>query len=535
MLLIDNGIYNDVQIVIRIEMNLILERRMNILRNKSTRRLVIFVFIFLSSSFVYLAQPKPIQMAALTSASTTLGNSRLSYRAGVSGAVTSGVSTIPIDASGNADNDTNHLFINDVVCFIDSGQNGCIGNTTYTTRSIVGAQSFTIDPVLGNNLATSDLVIASQSGSMVIAFTTATTIPSTGDILITIPAVDANTTPCDGLPDTAASTTTNGFDLGPSAGTAAQRVTATDIAVTGCTDGNWVATETVTCGTSSTDHTIRIDRQTTSCTAGSAITVTIDSSPGIINPAPVTSGHTQGTADSYSITATTRDGSDATLDTISMKVAPIEAVQVSATVNQILSFIITGVASSTSACGQTMDVTSTATSVPFGSLAAVNTFYEAAQDLDVSTNADGGYAVTVSANDQLGKSGGACSGDAGISSNCIPDTVCDGSSCTHLAAAVDDWETNTNNGFGYSLDSTAGTDATWEWDGTSGTCDGAGTDFCAAQFADEESSQTAISVMSNVGQVNSDNMYVCYRISVGGTQPAGTYYNRVRYTATGTF
>jgi hypothetical protein len=511
---------------------------MNVLRNKSSRRLIIFVFIFIQASFLYLVKPKPTQMAALTSASTTLGNSRLSYKAGISGTESVGSTAIDIDASGNPDNDTDHLFINDDICFSNTVEGGCIGSTAYNVQAvddITDGHLFNINPALANSLASTDIAIASQSGSMVIAFTTATSIPSTGDILVTIPAVDHATKPCDGMPDHASSVATNGFDLGNSNGTSAQRVGTADITVTGCTSGDWVTTETITCGTASTDHTIRIDRQNTTCTAGSAITITIDSTPGIINPAPITSGHTQGTADTYTVNVTTRDGSDVTLDTVDMKVAPIEAVQVSATVDETLSFIISGVASSTSACGQTTDVTTTSTQVPFGTLAAVNTFYEAANDLDVSTNADGGYAVTVSANDQLGRDGNTCTGDAGISSNCIPDTVCDGSSCTHLAAAVDDWETSTNNGFGYSLDSTAGTDATWEWDGTSGTCDGAGTDFCAAQFADEESSQTPVQIMSNANPVNSNNLYVCYRISVGGTQPAGTYYNRLRYTATAVF
>jgi hypothetical protein len=511
---------------------------MNILRNKSTRRLLIFVFVFVQASYIYMIRPKPIQMAALTTASTTLGNSRLSYKAGISGVESIGSTVIDIDASGNPDNDTDHLFINDDICFSNTVEGGCIGAATYNVQAIDDVTDgliFNINPALANALAGTDTAIASQAGSMVISFVTSTEIPSSGDILLTIPAVDHATKPCDGMPDHSSAVSTNGFDLGNSAGTAAQRVVAGDISVTGCTDGNWVATETITCGTASTEHTIRIDRQTTACAAGTTVAITIDNTPGIINPAPITSGHTQGTADAYTINATTRDGSDVTLDSVDMKIAPIEAVQVSATVDETLSFIISGVASSTTACGQTTDVTTTATQVPFSTLAAVNTFYEAANDLDVSTNADGGYSVTVSANDQLGRSGGTCAGDAGIAANCIPDTVCDGSSCTHLAAAVDDWETASNNGFGYSLDSTAGTDATWEWDGTSGTCDGAGTDFCAAQFADEESSQTAPSIMSNANPVNSNNLYVCYRLTVGGTQPAGTYYNRLRYTATATF
>ncbi len=511
---------------------------MRLLKNKSARRLLVFVIAFVGASYLYVVNPKPIHMAALTSASTTLGNSRLSYKAGISGTPGIGATAITIDSSGNPDNDTDHLFINDDVCFSNAVEGGCIGSTTYNVQAIddiTDGVIFSINPALANALAGTDTAIATQAGSMVISFVTSTEIPSDGNILITIPSVDHATRPCDGMPDHSSAVSTNGFDLGDSDGTAAQRVTATDISVTGCTDGNWVATETITCGTASTDHTILISRQTTACSAGSTVTITIDNTPGVINPAAITSSHVQGTADVYTINATTRNSSNVTLDSVDMKIAPIEAVQVSATVDETLSFIISGVASSTSVCGQTTDVTTTATQVPFGTLAAVNTFYEAANDLDVSTNADGGYAVTVSANDQLGRNGNTCTGDAGISSNCIPDTTCDGSTCTHLAAAVDDWETATNNGFGYSLDSTDGTDATWEWDGTSGTCDGAGTDFCAAQFADEENSQTAVQIMANANPVNSNNIYSCYRISVGGTQPAGTYYNRLRYTATATF
>ncbi|MBP9816388.1 hypothetical protein KBD09_04110, partial [Candidatus Woesebacteria bacterium] len=90
---------------------------MNILRNKSTRRLLIFVFVFVQASYIYMIRPKPIQMAALTTASTTLGNSRLSYKAGISGVESIGSTVIDIDASGNPDNDTDHLFINDDICF----------------------------------------------------------------------------------------------------------------------------------------------------------------------------------------------------------------------------------------------------------------------------------------------------------------------------------------------------------------------------------------------------------------------------------
>ena len=495
-------------------------------------RLVVFVFVFFQAGFYFFASPKPAGTVSLLTASATMGNSRFSYKAQIAGTPGAGATSVNIETSAWPDNDTDHLFPKDTVCFPDSGENGCKGNTTYATQTITDTDTFTFTPGLSGALGDTDLVVASQSGSMVISFVTQTEIPSDGDILVTIPAIDANTKPCDGIPDHGASTSVSGFDLGPSG----NRVAAADISVTGCTDGNWVTTETVTCGTSSTDHTIRIDRQTTSCAAGTTVTITVDNSPGIINPAPVTSGHTQGVSDIYTLDVTTRNGSDVELDTVDIDIAPIEAVLVSATVDETLTFQVSGVSTAGTACGVNPDVTSTATTVPYGTLAGLNTFYDAAHDLDVSTNADGGYAVTTTHTDQLGKDGVTCTGDAGASVNCIPDTTCDGTSCTHLAAAVDDWETATNNGFGYSLDSSAGTDATWEWDGTSGTCDGAGTDFCAAQFADEETgTQSPVTIMSNLGQVNSNNTYVCYRLSVNATQPAGYYQTKVRYTATATF
>jgi len=84
-----------------------------------------------------------------------------------------------------------------------------------------------------------------------------------------------------------------------------------------CANGNW-GTAVVTYGTggSLNPHTISIPR-TATCTAGANVTVTIGTSGTamIVNPAPITSGHTQGTADVYGITLTTRDGGSQTIDT----------------------------------------------------------------------------------------------------------------------------------------------------------------------------------------------------------------------------
>ena len=489
-------------------------------------RLIILSIVFFPAAIIYLYITSKIDSANLTSASATLSNSRLSYRAGVAtGAANSSI--ITIDASGFADNDTNHLFPKDSVCFADATFAGCYSQAApYSVVSIPSTTTFNIAIPLGATaLGAADLVIATQSGSLTIAFTTVNQVPSNGDILITLPALDTTGKTCDGFPDTNTTVATNGFDL--------STVAAADISVTGCTDANWNATETITCGTSSADHTIRIDRQTTACAAASAITVTIDSAPGVINPAPIT-GHAQGTADIYEINIKTRDGADATLDNSDVKVAPIEGVFVSATVDETLSFAVAGAAAGTH-CGLTTDVTSTAYSIPWGTIAAVDTFYEASQQLTVSTNADAGYTVKIEANDQMGKDGVACTGaTAGESVNCIKDTTCGASACSESAAY--DWTVpGTYQGLGISLADVDGTDAVWDYDGKAAETTCTSGTFCARQIADQEASETKATIMTNTGQVSSKDIDVCYRIAVSGTQPAGYYFNKVKYTATATF
>jgi hypothetical protein len=252
-----------------------------------------------------------------------------------------------------------------------------------------------------------------------------------------------------------------------------------------------------------------------------------DATKPLINPAPISTGHTQGTADTYTITVQSRDGSDQVLDDVDMKVAAVEGVLVSATVDETLNFTVAGVASSQSTCGQTTDITTTAYSVPWGTISTTNSFLEGSQQLTVSTNASGGYTVKIEENDQMGKNGVTCTGaTAGESVSCIKDTTCNGAACSESTSA--EWTTATNNGLGYSLANVSGTDATFLYNESART-------FSAKQIADQEASESKQSIMSNSVPVSGSSAYVCYRISVSGTQPAGYYYNKVKYTATGTF
>lgn len=459
--------------------------------------------------------------AALASTSVTLANSRLSYKAGVATG-TSGSSVVTIDGSGNSDNNTNHLFPGDVVCFTDAGQNGCIGNTTYTVSGVASTTDFNLTAPLGTNLDTSGYVIATQSGTWTVSFTTASVVPSDGDIQITIPMAD-NVDGNNGIPDHAVSVATGGFDL--------RGLVAGDISISGCTPANW-GTPVIALGSGTTDHTITIPRNTSTCAGGTAIVVTIGGN-GIVNPAPITSGHTQGTADIYGVTVATRDGSTNTIDSSVPRAFLVEAVLISATVDESLSFIVSGLAAG-SYCGNST-LTTTATSVPWGHLAAANTFYYAAQQLIVNTNSAGGYTVTIEENDQMGKNGNACTGTTPSAGNytfsagtCIKDTICNSGNCSESTAS--DWTSAVSYpGLGYSLASQTGTDAPFFYNELTRT-------WSAKQLADKtEGGETAQVIMSNAGPVSGSSIYVCYRITVPGDQPSGYYYNIAKYTATATF
>lgn len=491
------------------------------------------IIVFMALSYYFIKPERKTYSASFTAASATLSNARFSYKAGVASGTT-GTSVINIDASGNADNDTDHLFPKDVICISNATEDGCTGSVTYTVANIVDTDTFNTTGALGATLLATDYVVATQSGSLAISFTTATEVPIGGTLLITIPATKSGTgNAVDGIPDTAATLADNGFDLST---VAAGDITVSD--VVGCTSAGW-GSATVTAGNgSSTDHTILFTRATATCAASKAVTVTIDSAPGIINPAPLTT-HTQGQADAYQINIKTRDGGANTLDQSDVTVSPVEGVFISATVDETLSFTVAGItADSGSYCGITRTASSpdtTATAVPWGTLSStyLAATHNTNQQLTVSTNATAGYKVFAEENDQMGKDGIVCTGaTAGESNDCIQDTTCGGTPCTHVT--LQDWGADPASypGLGYSLEDASGTDAYFEWDDTAAT-------FNAKQFADQEASEaradSGAELMSNTGPVAASSAYVCYRIDITATQPAGYYYNKVKYTAVPTF
>jgi len=482
---------------------------------------LIFVFVF------GLFLPSEVKASGLASASATLSNSRLSFRAQPT-AGTTGSSAITISSSGQPDSNTNHLFPSDDVCFTDAGIEGCIGNRLYSVSSISDSTHFNLTDTLTNDVSTSGYAVSTQSRSLVLAFRTIAEIPVGGDLYITIPMAD-NAKGNDGIPDAGSSTGINGFDLN---GLASGGVT-----VTGCTDVNWGAAS-ITPGSGTTDHTIQVTRSSSVCPADTTITITI-TIDGLVNPSPVTSGHTQGTADNYRITVLTRDAGDITLDSGSPAVTPVEGVFVSTTINQSLSFAIYGVASTSGTlCGVSRSgssLTTTAMAIPWGTIATPDVFFDAVQRLVISTNSTNGYVITVEENDQMGQNGATCTGagNEGSIPPCIKDTSCSGTACTTTQAR--DWTSAVGYpGLGMTLENTnGGNDAAWTYTDDGADCSG-GT-YCARPLPDQEQGISKVAIMQNSAPVSQSSAFVCYRISVGGTQPAGYYYNKVKYTATATF
>jgi hypothetical protein len=458
--------------------------------------------------------------ATLSNASATLENPRLSYRAGTETG-TAGTSTVVIDNSASdPDPDTHHLFPGDTVCFTEQYPAGCLGNTNYTVAGISADDTFSTTVPLTNNIDADGYAIATQSGDITIAFTLVSDIPIGGDIFITIPVADTGNVN-DGFPDMGTSNTTDGFDF--------NRLEPTSVIVTntgGTCAGGWD-----TAVVASDSGTITVGKATSPC-SGATITVVV---PNLVNPSPFIGAHTQGEADAYKIAIETRDAGNNTLDTTNTVVAPVEGVLVSATIEQTLALKVEGTAASSSHCNVSTDVTTYPYSVPWGTIIPIDTFLNAAQKLTVSTNASSGYAVTIEENDQMGLNGTSCTGAApggdgftfGVGEFCIKDTTCDNGVCTN--AVTDEWDTGGFNGLGYSLASVSSNPAAVFYYGEESRS------FSSRHLADQENGQPKQNIMTGSSPVSSDIIDVCYRISVSGTQPAGYYYNTVKYTATARF
>lgn len=479
-------------------------------------KLVLALFILsLFQGWVFF-HPTELDSATLTSAKDVLTNSRLSYSTTLNGGHSIGATTIEITTSGQADNDTHHLFPGDSVT---------IGTGSYTVGTIVDDDTFTITSGLasGDN-DDGDPIYVNQSGAHTISFTTASAVAD-GAIRVSVQATENDTNDSDSKPDR------DGFDL---YGVAENDITCPSDAGVG-SPYDFESTEGEASDAAGSGwHTFQC-RYSGSGSGSTALTMTIGDyqNQTLLNPAPTSlgGGHTQGTADPYTIRIQNLagiSGEYAVVDSVDVTVVVIEAVRVTATVEETLSFTIAGRSSGNTHCGHDADVTTQLYSVPFGSLTLPNNFYDAAQQLTVSTNASDGYSVTVFEDDELGKDG--------ADSPYIPDTACNATGCDHTTSQ--DWNVATGyDGFGYSLENVGGgSDAKFTYNESSRTFSAKHfpnrTEDYTPPYQDEENNAN---IMSHGSPIDSASIYVCYRITVTGIQQAGNYYNTITYIATPQF
>ncbi|MFA5136574.1 MAG: hypothetical protein WC489_04230 [Patescibacteria group bacterium] len=470
-----------------------------------------------------LLNPATLDSAGLSSASATLVNPRLSFYGVLDAAVSRGGSVFVVENTGTyADEDTQNLFPNDNIAI------GINGNMQVGTVS-ADLLTFTTKSGLSVTTAAAGAIYATQSGILRVRFYTGSAVPVGGSIKVAIPAPSTN--PNDGAPNTAATIQDNGFDAN---GLAAAQVT--------CPGGFTGAAFTAGAGGPTGPHTVTCNwGGAVALPAGADLTVEIgNASKGLINPAPLTAGHTRGVADIYTFIVTSNSstaGGGTAIESVDVKAAPVEGVLVTATVDETLSFTVAGLVGGTR-CGVASNITTTATAVPWG---IINSNYgagtnNAAQQLTVTTNAPSGYNVYAEENDQMGKDGNTCTGAAPSAGDytfgtgtCIKDYSKGGA--THTTAA--DWTVapGTDYGFGYSLANATGTDARFLYNDVGA--------FYAKQFADQEVPEskydTNADLMYNAGPVSGSSVYVCYRIHIPGLQPAGYYFNNLKYTAVAKF
>jgi hypothetical protein len=480
-----------------------------------TRSLSLVALLLMAGIFLVAKYFGQSSAANLTSVSVTTTNSRPSFR----GALTSGnnagssIAIINTTPGAFASTSTAQLVEGDVVRI---GSAGALN--PYTVASTSSLSTFSLTSVLASgDEDEDDDVISTASAVLNVRFTTVSALTD-GSFRILVPSIGGSAS-SDGIPDG------GGFDFGTTTPTVTCPDTLTGYDFTG--------------GDASAAHSVTLDgvsyhAYTCTYTGAGAVGTDFDGTTNdyiqisnVINPAPAT-GHTTGTADTYSVIVQHLDSGDNVIDSTTAKIGVIEAVKITAYVAPQISFQIIGVAATTSVCGAATSVTTTPATVPFGDL-SIGSFKTAAQALSVSTNASSGYAVTAAENDQLGRSGGACAGDPTTVSNgdCIQDVR--GNSGNATISVSDEWTSASQPGFGYSLSDTNSTvTEAFAYDESSRT-------FSARQFADLENSEAPQTIFSDSTVASNDNIHVCYKIMPDATTAAGNYENYITYTATATF
>lgn len=248
----------------------------------------------------------------------------------------------------------------------------------------------------------------------------------------------------------------------------------------------------------------------------------VSSVNGVTNPtkqAPV------GTADVYYVDIETNAGDEARV-----KFAIIEGVVVTATVDAILEFTVSGTTTGVSIKNVTTNVASQPNAINFGTLDLTPSSSIAAQLLSVKTNASEGFTVVVFQDQDL-------TSPAGDTIKCFADGTCEtwDSPAAWAAPSGNINNPNTWGHFGFSSE-----DESVQSNGTCSTSTTGTYGVTNANLWAGFSGTSQAPVMCHVGPSDGTTyqigtIKVGYRVEITALQPAGEYTNTLTYIATPTY
>lgn len=437
-----------------------------------------------------------------------LSSSQFSYYGGVGSGNVAGSSILTINTTDFPSRTSNNLFVGDTIS-VGAGGNQSI----YTVRDIGATNQILVNPGLtAGAVAAGGSIISTRSAVHTVSFEPQSSADGGAwQVLIKAPSGTVEKA-SDGIPDQ------GGFDsanLNATAITCPWGATAS-VGTTvpggepGVPDGNYY-------------HVISCNMAvgaTNPVGTGETGTIVIGNTTNmLINPSSThTSANLEGHANVFNFILRHTDSSGNVVEETPGKIAVVESVRVTATIDPTLSFYIdnVGVTNTTStACGVGTSLSNgaaltTGDRVVFGSL-ELGVHNQLAQRLSCVTNAPGGYVVTAY--------------EAGVMKNIntsttIPDTTCNGTGCTPTAATAWNGVSTTMSEFGYTVTSLGATTAF-----SSPNFKPFGIGYANAQPI----------MLNTKTPLTTESANVCYRITATTTQEAGDYEAKVIYTATATF
>lgn len=474
---------------------------------KSIFRTLTLLVLILPAYLTFFANKNQINSIPPKNVRDVLSNSQLSYYGGVGNGNVANDSILKLDLGASFPSKTsNNLFIGDTIAIGLGGS-----QSIYTVKDIGDTKTIMLNTgISAVAIPYGGSVISTRSAIHTVYFEPqVNALNGLWQFLVkaTSTAGESNS---DKIPDQ------NGFDAGA----------LTAAAVT-CPFGGGAATVGSTLAVTSGSPSVTSYYHVVQCPAGAGNTNPVGvggsmivgvGNSMLINPSRSQSS-AEGNADVLTFIVRHLDSGSLLLDQSFGKIAVVESVRVTATVDPTLTFTIdnTGTtAIGSTACGAGTSLASGASSttsdmVAFGSLTIGTTGNQLAQRLSCITNASGGYVVTAY--------------EAGVMKNIntattLPNTTCNGGGCTYTTAAAWTTASTTKSEFGYTM-----------------TNIGSSIPFTPGQFkAFGIGSGQAQNIMVRPSLPSgTESAYVCYRVTVHTGQEAGDYEGKIIYTATATF